>query len=152
MRRRVSTSTRTGTNYTTHPVPVLHRRQRDSNSASINAVELSIIRLAIKGRWSVGRGMKAGVVAHLTDLLGNSTREIQLAVARILIMAEGQNQRADLQQPPVTDAAAKILKLPDPSPPDPDYLAWKRQRLMEESHRTATAETGADGHTGGIGK
>lgn len=83
----------------------------------------------IMGRWAVTDELKDRYLQIAADAMASSDITIALSGARILAVAEDQNQRDELKNKSDT-LIQNIINMREPEAPDPEYLAWKRQKLM----------------------
>ena len=92
---------------------------------------------AIRQRWPVTREMKQAIMSMLRDMINGGNPELAIDAAKVIVVAEGQNQNDKLKRR-AKDARIQIqqiLQMAEPSAPDPEYLAWKQAKLLEEARR-----------------
>lgn len=97
---------------------------------------MSIMKTAIKERWNITEEMKANCLKVLKGLLDSDDDAVQVAAVRCVLAAEKQNQDEALGKHEGKSMMAQYLQLNvQPTAPDPDFIAWKQQKLMEEQRR-----------------
>jgi len=93
---------------------------------------------AIRQRWPVTREMKQAIMSMLRDMINGGDPELAIDAAKVIVVAEGQNQNDKLKRR-AKDARIQIqqiLQMAEPTAPDPEYLAWKQAKLLEEARRS----------------
>ena len=93
---------------------------------------------AIRQRWPVTREMKQAIMSMLRDMINGGDPELAIDAAKVIVVAEGQNQNDKLKRR-AKDARIQIqqiLQMAEPTAPDPEYLSWKQAKLLEEARRS----------------
>jgi hypothetical protein len=105
---------------------------------------MSLLARAIEQRWRIPEGMKKTIIQRLDEIITNQDAKDcdVVQAAKTFVCMEKQNQD-DVLRTRAQDATLMIRLLEQrgkSAPTDPEYLDWKRRRLLEKAGQVGASE------------